>query len=722
MNWKRGSTVLLVALIVVNLCVAPVLSQDSHDDFDDADTDLRALLMSLNRTYELIYDSMNSTLRVNYTQNIGERIQQSYNLTEARDSYLLADDSKDTTAGARRIIKDMPDEVPSSLYLEELYLPFYHVSSNLTSFTRNHKGLILNLSETAESYNLYVDEGVDSRLLSGLRSLNDASRNLKKMEQRLPALKKGVEGLNRTYFDAAPLNKTLNEIGQLIPYYHDMIEELLTLFEKLSGYITIYVPSPVHPGENVDVEGYYSSNGSFLPNVTIVIEVGGGGTYQGQTDGSGYYNETIHIPWNASQPVTINVSDSENGNYSSNLTVDTDLYSTDIEIQIKKYYYFDEEITVHGNFSTDSPLDMDGFDLEAAEGRSFSPSEDGSFKLVYDSSSFRWGDGKIWVSYTGNESISSSHDEVEFEVSVPTNLSLQADHGDGYAEISEELSLYGHLLNSSSGEGIGGQRLWLSVDGDMDDPIETGGDGSYEKDIDLEISDLADGLHELRTVYNGTQVYRNSTSGFLYLFIMGDDYMVRDDLGELEEILGEDLSGDGVIGKVGGEGDDDGDDDGSDSGGEDDGEDEEKENIIEILRKNLILILIGILLLLLLIYHKYRSDQPEEPVEETTREEKPTLLKKEKRRAPTASNWKDIPSSYSALLSRLDSEDIVRITKGKTHREVYRDLKDRLGKDTHIQKVTDLFEKVYFAGEELAEKDVKNFNSAMDNLWGDLAV
>ncbi len=702
MNWKRGSTILLVAIIAVNFCVVPATAQDSHDDFDDADTDLGALLMSLNRTQELIHDSLNASLRVNYTQDIGERVQQSYNITEARDSFVSADRSKDATASAKRIINDMPDEVPSSLYIEELYLPFYHVSSNLTYFTKAHQGLILNLSDTAEYYNLYVDEGGKGDILSGLRSLNDASRNLRRMEQRLPALEKGMNGLNRTYFDVNPLDDTLNEVSQLIPHYHDMIEELLSIFEELSGYITIYVPSPVHPGEKVDVEGYYSSNGSFLPNVTVVIEVGGGGTYQGKTDESGYYNETIQIPWNSSQPVTINVSDSEDGNYSSNLTIVTDRYSTDIELEIEKYYYFDEEIVVHGNFTNDSPLSMDSFVLRATGNKSISPMEDGSFRLVYDSSSFRWGGGKIWVSYTGNESISSSYDEVEFEVSISTNLTLQVDDENVWTDVSEDISLSGVLRNSSSGEGLVGEDVWLTIDGGNDISVETGVDGVYE--IDIDGSDLSDGLHELQTVYNGTQKYRNSTSEILYLYIEGGEYIVSGDLGELELVLDKDLSGDGVI------------------GGEDDSEDEQKENLIEILRKNLILLLIGILLILALIYHMYRSNRPEGTVEKATPERKTTVLRKKKRKAPTASDWKDIPSSYSSFLDILDSKNIINITKGKTHREIYQELKDRLGKDIHIQKVTDMFEKVYFAGEELAEKDVRNYNDAMDNLWGELAI
>lgn len=723
MNCKRGTTILLIALLAISFSIVPAVAQDSHDDFDDADTDLGALLMSLNRTQELIHDSLNATLRVNYTQDIGDRVHQSYNMTEANDSLSSAYDSKATTAGTKRIIKDMPDDVPSSLYIEELYLPFYHVSSNLTSFTKNHKGLIMNLSDTGEHYNLYKSgegEQPGTHLLSGLRSLNDASRNLNKMEMNIPALEKGVESINGTYFDTSSLRETLNETGELIPYYQGVIEELISLFEELAGYVTIYLPDSVHPGEKVDIEGYYSYNGSFVPNVTVIIKVGNDTIYEGETDEDGYYNETIQIPWNATGPITINASVPGDKTYSSNSTVITDMYTTDIDIDLSSNYYYDEEIKVRGNFTTDAPTNMENFVLDGTSGKRISPSEDGSFKLVYDSSDFRWGTGEIMVMYQGNDSISSSSDEVEFEVSIPTNISLEAESMEELTDISVDLTLYGDLINTSSDQGIEDEKVSLTVDEETFNSTHTGQDGGYEFIMDIEEAEVSEGLHTFYSSHNGTEKYRGCTSRVLYLYVEEGEYIVSDDLLYIETVIDEDLSGDGVIGPGGDDGED-----GTDGGGEDeDGENDEPNPLVSMIKKNLLLLLIGLFLLLALLYYRYRTEKEDEdkgprvPEKEKT----PAILQRKKKKAPTASGWKDIPSSYADLLEVIDSKGIVKVSKGKTHREVYEDLKGRLDDRTQIQKITDMFEKVYFAGEELTENDVEGYNNAMNSLWGDLAV
>lgn len=684
---KRVTAATVLVLMFVSVLYVPALGQVSHEDFDDAETDITALLLSLNRTRSYVEMSLENANWVNYTQDVDiEPVSSDHELKAVENSSDYSKHAEAVLGTARYILDDIQGKVESSYYIEELYLPFYNVTGNLTALTYHHGSVIFNLTGSVEIYNDVVfGAGNKVELRKGIGSLLRASYHLDMMNNSLQSLKMNVQDINQSYFDIDEIENQMEYLGSLIGPYHEYILELLELYSE-------------------------------IPDFDISDE---------------YYEVIIGLPWDGNTGFKINGTASggdaggSNGtsggfNYTSEEVL-IDKYASSIELVINKTAYYDEPIYVQGEFDTRADIDLEDVQLFATGNRTIYPNETGSFRLIYQSEDFKWGDARIEVSYPGNESIEPSSAAVHFEISIPTGLSLVSDVNGEFLPLDGNLRLSGRLLNLSSMDGLEDREIYLYADGEEANRSITDETGGYVLNETISGLGLDKGLNEIYTAFHGTSVLRNSTSPSLYVYVMEEEYIVEENLSDMLQLLYElgDLDGDGKK-DIGG-----GDVDGVD--GEDDVDDdadgEDDEDILDVIEDripfSLLLLMIAIIMIAVMFWFLYKAKEEEEETIPTS--EKPSkVLRLKGNKAPDVKSRDDIPHAHGVFLENLDAKGVMEIKRGTTPRDVNRELSDRAGLKGYLDDLTDLFEKAYFSTEKFTSSEIKRYRLSLKKLWGEL--
>lgn len=680
---KRVTAVTVLVLMLFSVISVPALGQVSHEDFDDAETDITALLISLNRTKTYVELSLEQANWINYTQDVDvEPVDSSYELKAVENSTGYAHDSQAVLGTARYILDDIEGKVESSFYIAELYMPFYRLTNNLTGMTHHHGSIVSNLSRCVMVYNSVMYEGGNrDELRQGVNALLRASYHLSEMNNSLRSLKINVQGINQSYFDIDEIENRIEDLESLIGPYNEYILELLELYSEI-------------PGFDIDED---------------------------------YYEVIIEIPWDENTGVKINGTVSGDGTGSGdgtsggfNYTSDEVLikkYASSIELSINKTAYYDEQIFVQGKFDTQADIDLKNVQLEITNGPTISPNETGDFHLTYQREDLGWGDHTIEVSYAGNESIEPCSDSVDFEISIPTDLSLSSDVIGEFLPLEMELRLYGRLLNLSSLDGVEDQDIYLYADGENVIHMETNETGGYGLNESVEDIGLNKGLHELHTEFDGTHVLRNSTSPFLYIYVLEDEYIVEENLSDMLQLLYKlgDLDGDGKKDIGGGDVD-------TEKDGDDEKDDDDDEDILDMIEEkiplSLLLLLIAVIIIVVMFLFLYKAGKEEE---QTPTLDKPrNMLRLKGKNVPEVKNREDIPHAHGVFLESLDSKGVIEIKKGTTPRDVNRELSERTGIKGYLDDLTSLFEKAYFSTERFTSSEIKRYRLSLKKLWGEL--
>lgn len=681
---RRSLTLIVVILLLGTVFLGFVSSQESHENYEDVEEDISALFVSLNRTKEYMIRSLNHSQKVDYTQNINETdIQQSYDDHELKTSFSLSNDSVDNIEDSKEILKDIKGRVESYEYITEYYTPFYKMTGNLSKLVINHQELLSNLTLAGENY-IKLLEGIDSHhwMWEGLRALNNASYNLKKMEVAVNSIEESSLDIDNDIFDTENLNQNLTSIEQLIEGYREYIVEFTFRFRTIESYLSIYAPRSTNPGRTINIVGFYIKDGEYQSNHTVEIFKDGVKIGEDKTAEDGYYTIEYTLPlYHSIEEVSLKASIIDENISSEDRTLNIVKYPSSIELDLQKEAYYNEVIIINGSFSTPADLDLQGFSLKTSKGMNVYTSDYGSFQMYYRTIDFDFGMNTVEVEYEGGRLIERSSSSVSFEISVPTELTLESDKSKEY-EKDESIEFWGELKDNTSKEGMMEEEVSVILDEDTYKKIITSQNGEYSFSIDISSLDLNRGIHTVRTTYNGTKKYRDCSSKTLYIYIRGDSASVGDDPDDF-----------------------------------DDDEDDENDHLQNLIEDNWYFIaLIFGLLFLIFAYYNYSSGEEIEVVETGTKGYPSSKKSTASKTSLKASSPEEVPSIYRSFLNRLDESGIISLTKGKTHRDISSELSRKAETDENIEDLTNIFEKAYFTERSLSNSEINYFNSLIKNI------
>ena len=400
------------------------------------------------------------------------------------------------------------------------------------------------------------------------------------------------------------------------------------------------------------------------------------------TDEKGHYISEMRVPWNSTlETKKFRVGVPSKDVWSDNHTVDVKKWKSRIKVTSHKKYYFDEKIRLKGDFSTDAPIDKSTIELNSTIEDIKNIKRNGSFKLEIDSDTFSWGSNNISFTYSGNETILSSSYTVEFKRNIPTALKLETKKSGRY-DLDKPLPLRGILLNKTFDEGIGGMNISILIDGNIVKEVTTLENGSYYLELDINELDLQKGNHKIKAVFEGTLIFRKSESENLNIYISDNGYIIDD-------------------------------------GDDDNGDDDDDDKIFGVVEKYDLILLIFIAVMSALtayVYHKLKHREVKvSETEEEQKEEGPFEYEKE----PVLTRVEDrneISYVYGHLINNLQDKGIIEVKKGKTHRDLLKDISDRIGLHEELRKITDIFEKAYFTDRQISVSEIETFNQSLSEV------
>ncbi|MFW6196694.1 MAG: DUF4129 domain-containing protein, partial [Thermoplasmatota archaeon] len=76
----------------------------------------------------------------------------------------------------------------------------------------------------------------------------------------------------------------------------------------------------------------------------------------------------------------------------------------------------------------------------------------------------------------------------------------------------------------------------------------------------------------------------------------------------------------------------------------------------------------------------------------------------------------EISHIYGQLINRLQERGIVDVKKGKTHRDLLRDITYKVGLEDELRKITEIFEKAYFTQRTISSSELEVFNNSLSKV------
>ncbi len=664
----------LIGILVIGPLSQAVQGSESHSNFDRASKDLSMLYDSLEDSKEGMEGTLESHVNVNYSLKRGEErlaldfFNQSYQEEALQRALNHTGDVENSLQGFHRVYRDIEEkDVPSYGYLRENYLPFYKFSKNLTSFSISHHGLIKNLTKVTISINNQTDGNSSADMINGLRSFHNASYLAKNMREELEGMNRSLDEMNDRFFELDTLKALVEQCYSMVNNYSKNLENLVPFFENTPPYITMYHPEEVHYGEHFTVEGFYVKGGEYVEDTMIDIFKDGNRTDAARTDSSGYYEVNMTVGWDPEiNNISLYSSSKEGEVFSKRVTVDVIPWESQLKAESTKEAYYDEWVMIEGELALDAPVDVSGLEITSLDNRSVSPNDNGSFQAVYDSKAFRWGRSEITLRFKGNQTVKGDMAQVSIEVSIPTELEIIKGPKKMYSGSNDSFLIIARLVNKSSKTGVEEQNVSLTIDNEEVKSRYTEKNGTVSFTVQLQ--EIEEGkFHSAMLVFQGGRVHRSCSS-----IEMGFQIKKQD---------------------------------------EDKG--------FKLFENKLIPL--GLLLVIGSVaaaYYYHKREEKEEPkkMERVKRSKDTPRVKKGVDQIPSASGPDDINRAYAKLMNILDHSNVIRVTKGKTHRDLGREINDALGLREEVGSMTSIFEKVYFREESATSTEIEQFNLSIERI------
>ncbi|MFP4608260.1 MAG: carboxypeptidase-like regulatory domain-containing protein [Candidatus Aenigmatarchaeota archaeon] len=660
---KKILSISIIFIILSSVLVLTPVSGD-HENPDEVEEDLGPFFESLNRTSEVMGRSLEEALKVNYSVYEAE----DGNLTYEYEEEILANSTDIAGSIERELAKpdsvfaDIEGEIESYGYLEEYVVPLHSASINLTLYSKRHRYLVSNLTY------VFLED------TEGERTTREAFNNT---HDHITHMYESLEGVNETIqnieddVNLAGLELLIEENYRLLGEYEEILEYVGRELEY-PPILFIYGPEKAHPSQEFEIKVNYFDCESFNTSADISLLMDEERTDLEYELRQNSYIFSYQLDWTSliSSELNFSARVDESEIVSKELSVQIVPYNSRIELETDSYYYdHDEIITVTGIFKTDAEIDLTEIDLHAPE-KNISLDEEGSFVLEYDSKDFRWGESEINVEYEGaaNDTLSPSSGSVTFEVSVPTDIII-SEYTETVRYEESDFRLDGRLINISNEdegdlEGLGSQDLKVHLDGETIAENQTDEDG-YFTFSSPGAQELETGTYLLEITFEGSDKYRSAETGEIRFEVV------------------------------------------------------EEEPEQEMFWSNPLLlggIAISIFVILGSLYFiSSKKEDKEVPESITSAQEGGTS----EVTIPEASGEEEITTAYRSLLERMQELGFVKLSKGKTHREIENEINSHprtAENKREMSFVTNIFEKALFTDRKIVQSEIERFNSSLSRL------
>ncbi|MEF8835662.1 MAG: DUF4129 domain-containing protein [Candidatus Thermoplasmatota archaeon] len=653
---------LLMIILFSSLAVHTVSSNPENPD--EAEEDISPLFESLNVTADKMELSLNAALNVNYTilENENKSLNYDYREEPLNKSERIASELEEELSKPASVFAEIEGEIESDEFLKEYNVPFHEISIQLIEYSKRHRYLVSNLSTMLIEYKSGED---------------DIGRAFKATHVHLNAMEDKLRKINATVQDKKGDNINLTGLERSIQnnelFLEDYTDMLGYIGKKLDAPpdLFIYGPGEVHPNEEFEIEVNFFDGTGFNTSADVSLFIDGNETDLEYRIERNSYIFSYQVNWTFEElNFSAQIERTEKTNITSDeITVEVVPYTSSIELETDKEVYYNETVTVYGEFQTEANIDLTKLDLDAPD-KKISPKANGSFVLEYESKRFRWGLSEINVNYESkkNEPILSSSGDTTFEVSIPTDIII-IDYSDKvrYDDLNN-FTLKGRLVNISEGQdevnGLSSQELKVYLDGELITENRTDERGYFTFSLTTD-KELEPGKHLLRLSFEGPPKYRSVDNSETQFDVIED------------------------------------------------------ESQAEKFWNNPILMIgvgIAVSLILALVYFTGRKEEDKDMEELTKGDDENSISEIS---IPSASGKDDLTNSYRSFLETMEKLGFIEIQKGKTHREVEDEINSQLSVDElkrEVRLVTDLFEKALFTDRQIKESEIEEFNSSLSKL------
>jgi len=484
--------------------------------------------------------------------------------------------------------------------------------------------------------------------------------HIDQMEYSLASFEKNIQRLEPEHFDLGTLQNLVEQNLDLLDRYDGYVDDLRE--ETEPTILTIFSPRRAYPGTIIEIHGYFLYEGEKKTNENVSLLIDGEKISWNLTS-EGCYRFSYKIDW-SHELGDMNISAEVQGRdiSSRNLSINITRYPSTISLDTEREAYYDEEINITGVFETEAEIDLSQVELNAPLGITINPAKNGSFYGIYQSREFRWGKTNLTVEFSGNRTISEASENISIEVSIPTEIVFF----DWQEELEEDevgnFFVEGRLLNASSEEGLEDQTLTVFLNGEPIEEVQTDINGDFTFTLPEEYG-LETGRHTLNVSFEGPEKYRGIDSDHVH-------FEVRE------------------------------------------------RTMFWNSPAFLAIILITLAVVSFGAYIVLRKEETERKLKDLDKERIDESTSSDIS-IPTATSRDEVPTAYRDLLETLQDSGLIRISSGKTHREIEDEMSDhprltRLEED--IKRVTELFEKALFTDRSIQSNELENFNSSLSSL------
>lgn len=498
----------VVFVFIVVLSSISVQAIPPHENFDEADEDLYAIVAFLADTRVLSEESLEYSLRVNYTVEFNETIAMEYSQKNLRFSLEKAQDLDDKLAYSSDILETIKGKAGSYYYLKDFLLSLKALGLNVSSFVTYHNRTLANLSEIVD----FVASGNNET--AALVTLADVRAGITSCRRSLRNLETNLDEVNES-FSTTALRAMVPELYHMLDTYEYYLDSLLGFFPGIEPLLLLYVDKyAVYLGEDITAYGYFMAGRGFVANQPIRLWWEHTVINSTVTDAGGRYEFIIsmsldHLPGSYNLTASIRYSASD---YYSNIVVIT-VHTIPTRVVLstpKTHYYVNESIPFSGRLSDYKNQGIQGaLSLHVAEfNLSFQSEEDGNFTYVFNNT-LPFGSYAAFVSFSPERIYEASTSRViHISIDTPTILTLYTAHSQRY--VGDEITLSGWLTSGIDASPLADKTVEIFVNNKKIGVAPTNETGFYNFTYATE--NLNEGVYSIYSRFRSQDIEWRSAS------------------------------------------------------------------------------------------------------------------------------------------------------------------------------------------------------------------
>lgn len=487
-----------------------------HENFEQANQDLYAVIAFLTDAKMLCEDSLENSLLSNCTLTFNQTLKIRYSQENINISTMKSDQLQDKLSYSAGILDSIKDKAGSYYYLKDVLLPMKDLGFNVTSFAHYHQLLLLNLTRIVRE----ISEGNDTGAIISFMGVKSLLFLCKSTTQKLMT---NLDSINQSY-SVDTLRKSIVDLDQMLERYDSYLSVLLGFYLPAQPFLSVYaLKEDVYLDEEIQLFGFFIADRSFIVDHPIDIYFGDQLVKNTRTNGEGKFNFTL-IDLRGYSPggYTISTSTSYNHTVLSSNTVFVTIHKIPTKISLlipSTDYSLNEPISFsgmlwdykHRGLAADLSLYVAGFTY------SVTSAEDGSFSYVF-TQTLTFGSYSAYVSFNPKVIYEPSESNVvTVHVNTPTLLTIYAPKNRFF--LGENIQLHGILTSIVNNRSLSNKTIEIFSDNKRIGFAITNSTGVYN--FTYQAENLHEGAYTMYAVFDSKEKeWRSASSDSISISVL----------------------------------------------------------------------------------------------------------------------------------------------------------------------------------------------------------